>query len=383
MSHTSQQISGLNKKGKHILSVIAKRTYQINLNGSCTLHEDQESIIEDYVMNEEIDGLFEQDIDVYPLKPMTDVVLKGKARSIKEVENFSASIEIGKLGMHYSIFADRKVYKAEGKEYLFQYENKISEIPLSYTHAYGGKDLDAEKSLRDIIEAEESFKYTSEVLDILAGSPYRYPRNPLGKGYIVEPTESTLASLELPNIENPYQLLSPENFICKNVLEWYKMPVPVCTDWLHPGWFPRVAYFGSYTIPEGMDENISEIKNKWASESLLNSNPDPNVSVLDFRACNGASLGLQSNHLTGGQQCRLVNIHPQKQEFVFTIPKEIPIIKIDGRNGKLINTDPVLQTILIEPELNRLTLVWRGSGKALRPYAPSELANMPYEVSWR
>ncbi len=353
------------------------------MDGSCSLHEEQEEIIENPVMSSEVEDMFEQDIDVYPLKPLTDIVLKGTARTIKEAHNFSASLEIGNTAMHYSIFANRKAFKTNGKGYRFSDDQKISEMPLLYTNSYGGKDLNAEQHLRDTIESEESFKYASEVLDLLAGSPYRYPRNPIGKGYIVDPTEEALESLELPNIENPYQLLTPDNFICKDVLEWYKMPVPVGTDWLHPGWFPRVAYFGSYPIPDGLDENISEIKNNWASSSLLKSSPDPNIRALDFRACNGASLGLQSRHLTGGEQCKLSSIHPLKREFVFTIPKDIPSIKVDGRNGRMRTTDPVLQTVLIEPDLEKLTLVWRGSGKALRPYSPEELTKMPYEVIWK
>lgn len=160
------------------------------------------------------------------------------------------------------------------------------------------------------------------------------------------------------------------------------MPIPACTDWVHPGWFPRVAYFGSYPIPENMDDTIHEIKYKLASNQILKNNSDPKKPVFDFRACNGASLGLQTNELLSGKSCRITNIHPKKSEFVFIIPKDIPTIKIDGREGKLINTDPVLQTLLIEPDKERLTMIWRGSGKALRPYGEEELESMPYEVKW-
>lgn len=383
MPNTTQQISGLNPKGKYILSVIAKRTYEINLNGNCKLHEVQDDIIEDHVMSDHVEDLFAQDIDVYPCKPLTDIILKGVARNEKDVKQFSASIELGVLAMKYEIFADRKVTKNEKGSYIFSNESKISEVPLLYTNAYGGKDLNAEKQLRKAMKDEEYLKYVDEVLDIFAGSPYRYPRNPLGKGYVVEATPETISELTLPNIENPNQLLTPDNFICENVLEWHKMPVPLGTDWVHPGWFPRVAYFGNYSLPEGLSNNIYEIKNNLVDKSILKSSPDPRIDAFNFRACNGASLGLQSKLISsGGQQCRLTNIHPNRKDFAFTLPNEIPNIKIDGRNGKLLNTDPRIQTILIEPELKKLTMVWRGSGKALRPYTPEELKSMPYEVIW-
>ncbi|MGJ8667114.1 MAG: DUF2169 domain-containing protein [Patiriisocius sp.] len=383
MSQISQQISGRNPRGKYILSVIAKRTYKILENGACQLHEKQDSLIDNLIMDEEIEGLFKHDIDLYPFKPFTDIVLKGVARNVKKVHSFSACIEIGNNRMDYSIFADRNVLKSGKGEFHFSSEKTIREVPLNYTNAYGGKDLLAEKPIRELLAEQPSLKYAEEVMDILAGSPYRYPRNPLGKGYIINTSDENIDALILPNIENPKQLLTPQNFICKDVLKWYKMPVPFCPDWMSPGNFPRVAYFGNYTIPVTMDESVYEIAYKFASKAILKSNPDPKIVAVDFRACNGASLGLQSQHLKGGQQCRLTNIHPKKSEFIFTIPKDIPQIKIDGREGKLHTTDPVLHTILIEPEDNKLTLVWRGSGKALRPYAPIELENMPYEVKWK
>ena len=43
-------------------------------------------------------------------------------------------------------------------------------------------------------------------------------------------------------------------------------------------------------------------------------------------------------------------------------------------------TEPRLHTVLIEPDLERVTLVWCGSAPALRPYLPDELARMPLRV---
>ena len=37
-------------------------------------------------------------------------------------------------------------------------------------------------------------------------------------------------------------------------------------------------------------------------------------------------------------------------------------------NGKLNETRPVIHTVLSEPDESRLSLVWRGSAVALRPY---------------
>ena len=43
---------------------------------------------------------------------------------------------------------------------------------------------------------------------------------------------------------------------------------------------------------------------------------------------------------------------------------------------------PVIDTLLIEPDEMRLSIVWRGTAPALRPYSREELASMPLRVVW-
>ena len=382
MKKNAQLLSGKNSKGKPFLSLIVKRTYEINDNGSCSISNKQLPLVVDLKTNKENDEIVDQDIDLYPFKPFTDIIVKGKARSVKNTFSFLASVEIAKLKLDLQIQGNRKVYKKENGSYAFSEAESINEIPLEYKYSYGGKDLLAEKPFREKIMGKESFKHILDVVDPFEGSPYRYPRNPIGKGFIVEPNNETIETLNLPNIEDPNNLLTSENFICKEPFKWYRMPVPVCTDWVCPGWFPRIAYFGIYPLPNGLDENIYEIKNKWSSKDLLKSTNEIKKSQFSFRACNGASLGLQSRYLFGGESCRLTNIHPDRSEFVFRLPKETPKIKVDGRNGKLLKTSPVMHSVIIEPDKKKLSIVWCGSAKAIRPYFEEELKTMPYEVIW-
>ena len=65
-----------------------------------------------------------------------------------------------------------------------------------------------------------------------------------------------------------------------------------------------------------------------------------------------------------------------------TLPSGVPRIWVDGRKGTLKETEPVIHTVVIEPDLDRVTILWRGSAPALRPYLPAELAKMPFNVEW-
>jgi len=46
------------------------------------------------------------------------------------------------------------------------------------------------------------------------------------------------------------------------------------------------------------------------------------------------------------------------------------------------STKPVMHTVEIEPDQHRLSIVWRGSARARRPYLPEELQQMPLFVGW-
>ena len=48
----------------------------------------------------------------------------------------------------------------------------------------------------------------------------------------------------------------------------------------------------------------------------------------------------------------------------------------------MIEATPVLSTVLVEPDADLLTLVWRGTIPAIRPYMAQELERMPFEVIW-
>jgi hypothetical protein len=78
----------------------------------------------------------------------------------------------------------------------------------------------------------------------------------------------------------------------------------------------------------------------------------------------------------------LIGLHPTERKLQFRLPEEQPQLWIDGRNGKLVKTEPVLHTLRLFPDRGLFTVTWCGSGAALRPYLPEELEKMPFKVAW-
>jgi hypothetical protein len=108
----------------------------------------------------------------------------------------------------------------------------------------------------------------------------------------------------------------------------------------------------------------------------------PVEETMNLRFANGASLGLQVPYLQGGEDCLLTEMHLNFPAWTFRLPRERPEIQTDGRNGTMKTSTPVIHTIEIEPDASRISIVWRGSAPALRPYMSQELEKMPLLVRW-
>lgn len=373
-----KQVSAMLENQQHILAVLVKKTYHISANGKCIEADEKIQLYEDFSHYQDNDKLLEHDTDLFAFKPLTDVIIKGNARHKYPVDKFLVQIQVGRYLTEILVQGNRRAYLNTENKIQFTSPELIQEIPLRYDHAYGGCDIEAEKKI--ILPDPEIIKLLPPGLDLLAKSLFRYQRNPAGKGFIVENNPATFTNLELPNLEDPKDLLTTQNLLVGDENRWHEMPIPRCTDWVDYAFFPRLAYFGIVNIFETKPYQLKEIINKWADESLLAAKKQ--TDEFNFRCCNGASPSLQLPYVTRGDQVRLINLHPEHADFVFEIPIEYPKIWIDGRKGKLTETKPVIHTIVIEPDENRLSIVWRGSGHALRPYHAEELKTMPFKVEW-
>jgi hypothetical protein len=211
-------------------------------------------------------------------------------------------------------------------------------------------------------------------------SPYVYPRNPSGAGFLIEATPEAVETLRLPQLEDPEDLLTPDHLASGSTGRWPLMPLPQGFDWVDPGSFPRSAYWGILPPYDALEKPIAEVARGYAPADLMKEGPV--LEKFSFRVANGAPLGLQLPYLRGDEECLLVNLHPRHPQFAFRLPGFRPKLSTDGRNGKLKKTDVVLHTVVIEPDESRISMVWRGSAPALRPYLPQELETMPFGVDW-
>ena len=376
-NHTIKQVSGTNDKKKPVLAVIVKQTYTIDKEGKCTLAAEQMPLAEDVVMYSHNNAILQADLDLYVQKDYTDVVVKGSAKNYDNQSQFVAEIILGKTRHSIAVQGNQKVYLDDRNRIQFSEIEKVETVPLRYDFAYGGKDTEAEKQMQ--MPPAELLASMPDI-DLYSDSPFRYPRNPEGKGYLVEKSKAMIEQLEIPNLQDPDHLLTPGNILVGDYNRWIEMPIPYATDWVNPAWVPRIIYTGLIEYPQTKIAGVKEIEKRWVALDLYNKK-DP-AKDFNFRFFNGGHYALQTQLDNPVRECTLINIHPVNKKFTIRLPDIRPKIWVDGRKGTLKETIPVMHSIIIEPDENRLSIVWCGRAIALRPYFHEELETMPFKVEW-
>jgi hypothetical protein len=377
-SAVARQMSGTDPSGANILAVLVKATYVLLPDGRVLESKEQLPLNEGLTRDPDDPRLLADDTDVYPHKLATDVVLKGHAYAPGPRPRFAVALRVEAASKLIHVFGDRRCMLGSAGRIVFSAPEPVSKVPLRYDRAYGGEDVAA--TAKHGNPYDELAPYLGSELAALRPSHWSYPRNPAGRGFLVEGTAQALEQVVLPNLEDPLDPLTPDRLVCGRLEHWLRMPLPQAMGWVSGGWFPRLAYFGFVPDHEHLEGPIAEVARGYAPADILEHKPI--AEKFDFRCANGASLGLQLPYLVGGEEIELSNLHPNAARVVFRLPKARPQIWTDGRNGKLNETKPVIHSVIIEPDHARFSIVWRGSAPALRPYMPEELEKMPFVVRW-
>ncbi|MCA9519370.1 MAG: DUF2169 domain-containing protein [Myxococcales bacterium] len=207
-------------------------------------------------------------------------------------------------------------------------------------------------------------KKQEEVEEELEEGVFRIPyqRNEIGKGFALGNREETIDGLELPNIEDPNDPITPER-IPVDMENWLDAPVPAGFGALKPSWFPRAAFGG--IPPYEMDTSkrmyefcLTKIEMDKFSEEERAFFENPEFPVLKKRFFNCASIGMTFPSLQGDEEMTLVNMS-KLGTLTFKLPGEVPFVTLDLGEGPK-DIDCILDTVYVMPDENRVILVWRG-----------------------
>jgi len=308
-------VPGMDRDGREFATVVIKGTFDLDAargSGQPLPRADEPMPVvpADEFHGEPDSSSVKYESDLGPAKTGTDVVLVGHAHAPrKPAPQVDVTVEAGPLSKTVRVFGDRRWSRTLGLTRRSEPE-PFETMPLVYERAFGGADL----SHRD--ESKHAWE----------------PRNPVGVGFTTAGQGDHLDNLPLPNLEDPGVLIGKVK----------DKPPPAGFGFVARHWEPRKSLAGTY------DE-------AWQNERCP-------LLPLDFdeRYFRSAHPDLCSpRHFRGGEPVRVRNA-TRDGELRFVVPGVRFEIKasLQGRGSHL---DPVIDTVLIEPDLGRVSLSWKAT----------------------
>ena len=303
---------GMKPDGRELLVVVVKGTFNIPA-------DPQEpptlaAVQEDFVMADRFSGDPGFSAPVYesefaPFKPRCDVLLNGSAYAPagKPATRVQVGLRVGALRKTFDVIGDR-VWRRDFLAVAPTPPAPFTVMPISYDRAFGGSDCSHEDPKRHDAWME----------------------NPVGRGFHVNDAKGAIDGRPLPNTEavgssvtNPKGSYRPMSF------------GPVGR-----GWQPRSNYAGTYD--QRWIDDVFPFLPADFDEQYYQSSPEDQ----------------QLDKLEGGEEVVLLNLTPRGQTF-FKVPSVRVPITIYLRNHEERQMQAVNDTLVIEPDLGRIILLWR------------------------
>ena len=247
--------------------------------------------------------------DLMGMKPGTDVLLLGHAYPAKGKFAVQAdvSLAVGPVRKVIRVFGDR-VWESGVFGTRMSSPKPFQAMPLVWERSFGGGDPSATEHKQQAVDE----------------------RNPVGRGFR-SPTRKDIDGLPLPNLEDPEALIGSLK----------DRPAPVAFAPVCPHWQPRRSYAGTY------DEQWQKKRSPFLPKDF-----DPRFFQLAPRYL------VVPGYLKGGEPVEVRNATPAGQ-LRFEIPRTRVEMtyRIDGDNHVQHGN---LDTVLLEPDLSRVTLLWRS-----------------------
>lgn len=356
------------------LGVVAKRVYRF-AQGRCVVHDSQIALRGGADVDP--DDTDTRDKDDYPFKPRTDVVLHGSAWAGREVIELIASVEVGPVARGVRVQGDRSVSTVQGDRVTgFSRAAPFVTMPLSHARSYGGFDAHAAAILGD----DAAAMIGALGLDVAAASRFTYPRNARGTGFFMALDAHRLLGTPVPNLDDPDDPVLPERLLCSSAERWYEQPISGALDYVQFVDFPRSLFFGVNPELPSPSPSLREVALGAMEEADLVLREV--LSAPDARAANGAAPGLARARLRGDEPVLLRHLHGQHAELAFALPGEIPELRIQPPGCPVLELEAALDTIYLEPEHDRVSLIWSGSLEVASRYPAEELAAVQHVVRW-
>jgi hypothetical protein len=289
--------------GRYALVVVAKATYRIEPTRIVFADEQLPIWFADEVQETPQGVLTQFEADTALIKLRADIAVVGTVHSpqARPVTQLDIAVQVGAWSKVLTVFGARQ-WDIQGRfqEIAATPPQSFVELPLDFTHAYGGA---------------------------------AYAFNPVGKGYVAPGTKpKQVVGLPLPEITDPR--------VSTNM--WNAPQTPVSLGFISKSWQPRVAQLGTYDAT-------------WKAQRAPHA---PEDFLLDFYNATARDQQIDG-YLRGDENVSLRNLG-LRPAVNFSLQGDRPHIAVVGTGANVIQLDLHLDTLCIVADQSRFYLVWRG-----------------------
>lgn len=310
---------GLEPSGRELLVVVIKGTFRLPTTAApVQLHEEQVPLVMADVFTG-APGLSAPyyEVDYAPRKSACDVLLNGAAHAPagKRANRVQVGLRVGPMVKQFNVVGDRFWEITRGRTRATP-PQAFESLPISYDVAFGGVDTThADPAKHDA-----------------------YLANPIGRGFIRNLNDPSFDGKPLPNTEE----------IDRPVERGDGQYTPMSFGPVGRNWEPRFRFAGTYD-------------GTWLADVFPFLPAD-----FDERYFQCAPADQQLALPVGGLEVVLQNLTPDGQRR-FTLPDFEAPVHVFPKRGEREDLKATLDTIVIEPDHERVTLTWRVA----RPLAKS------------
>ncbi len=296
----------VDRDGRKHWAVVVKAAFDIAPDGTTTIADEQVAPNAEPKFNgEEFVSSLRYEMDLIHTKPGTDLYVNGSAHAPngKPVESLTVGVQVGNRQKALTVVGDRH-YTRDVTSVEPSLPLPFVAMPIVYERAYGGFDDTNPDPMKQKL----------------------FEPNPIGVGVAV--SSSTLLGTPAPNILVPGQAEDAR---------------AAGFGAIGPHWAPRCRFAGTYD-------------GAWIEQRkpLLPLDYDAR-----FAMCAPADQQF-SPHLRGGETVGVVNMNPAGS-VRFVLPKHAFGLTTYFGNGRpKVHHRPTLQTVVIEPEVPRVLMVWQS-----------------------
>ena len=286
------------------LYILVRATFNIGKHWHLA-DEQLQPIVADEYWTEPAKSSIKYSSDYHTGKVCSDIIMLGHAFSPegKDVHQLDVNLRVGEVHKIVRVFGEREWHNGQITQ-----ARSFKTMAMVYEKAFGGVHI-----LDGAVKTMEQ-------------------RNPVGRGFSGTRTVEEMNGVLLPNLEDPYDLISDINH----------KPNPACFGVSAPHWMPRAGYAGTY------DDN-------WQKRRA------PYLPIdFDKRFFSVAHPDLvYPGYLQGGERVEISNMH-SNGNISFNLPRVHFQAEV-SLDDALVRPRFNLETLLLEPNQLKASMLWRGA----------------------